>query len=608
MSEGTAPGAPPFLSQGLALSGFVQPSARKMAAPFENQNHPSGGFAFFLDRRGFLLAECKGCVDPSSAFSCNVLETRAEVALVSEKRRVFLHDMNLIRLLIKPSLQTASLVLALLLMGNSSQAQSTTVTFTDVTAAAGMQTTGFAFGNPIWGDFDSDGKLDLFVDNHYNRPPYVYHNNGNGTFTDISASSGIIQHGDRHGSAWADFNNDGYLDLYWTKGAKGGSTLGMKKDELYLNQGNLTFVNTAEAAGTTNTWGRARGVAWADFNHDGYLDIVVGNLRTLMVVFQNNGDGTFADVTTASGVGEVMYQENMFVDYDNDGWADIFSINSQRGSKLNDRLYRNNHDGTFTDVSRAARLRALSYGRSAAWGDYNNDGYLDVYISRGQDESPASQTLYKNNGNGTFTEVTAQAGLTSSSNNRAAMWGDYDNDGFLDLYVVNSGSDPIGKGPNHLYRNNGDGTFTDVAPLAGVADAVVSRGRGATWGDYDGDGFLDLFVTNGEDDTDFEQGPQTLFHNNANNSNHWLEIVLVGTSSNRQGLGAAVTIQTNAGIQYRQADGGSGHFLSQGAAPIHFGLGQQTAVNQLTVNWPSGIVQTVSEVAANQKITITEGN
>jgi hypothetical protein len=503
--------------------------------------------------------------------------------------------------------RVSPLLLALLLTGNTSQAQ-TSVTFTDVTTAAGMNNTGFTFGNPIWGDFDNDGHFDLFVDNHFNRPPNVYHNNGNGTFTDILATSGIYSHGDRHGAGWGDYDNDGYLDLCWTKGAKGGSTLGRKQDELYRNLGNLSFLNVAEAAGTTNTWGRGRSMAWGDINNDGYLDIIDANLRTATIILQNNGNGTFADVTATSGIGAVTYPEACFVDYDNDGWMDLFCTISQRGTNLKDRLYRNNHDGTFTNVSQSAKLRALTLGRTPCWGDYNNDGYLDLYISRGGDEDPAAQTMYRNKGNGTFADVTSQSGLASMSNNRGAMWGDYDNDGYLDLYVVNSGSDPGGKGPNHLYRNNGNGTFTDVASAAGVTDEVVSRGRGAAWGDYDGDGFLDLFTTNGEDDTAFEQGPQTLFHNSANNGNHWLEIVLVGTSSNRQGLGAQVTIQTNAGLQYRQADGGSGHFLSQGAAPVHFGLGQQTTINQLTVKWLGGTVQTLNNVAADQVITITEGN
>jgi hypothetical protein len=185
------------------------------------------------------------------------------------------------------------------------------------------------------------------------------------------------------------------------------------------------------------------------------------------------------------------------------------------------------------------------------------------------------------------------------------MWGDFNNDGYLDLYVVDSGSDIAGKGPNHLYRNNGDGTFTDVAISVGVADLVASRGRGATWGDYDNDGFLDLFVTNGEANTQFPDGPQILFHNERNDNN-WLKIKLVGTASNRQGLGAKVTIRVGESIQYRDANGAAGHFYSQGAEPLHFGLGQATVVDQVTIIWPGGVTQILNDVAADQELTLVE--
>jgi len=496
----------------------------------------------------------------------------------------------------------------LFVVGNAAQAQSTTVTFTDVTVAAGMSTMGYTFGNPIWGDFDSDGHLDLFVDDHDKGAPFVYHNNGNATFTNIEPSCLINIFGDRHGAAWGDFNNDGYLDLAWSKGAKGGHALGSKKDELWMNLGNLTFHNIAKRAGTTNTWGRGRSMSWGDFDHDGFLDLLDGNTQTPLVLLKNNGNSTFTDVTAAAGLSNLIFNEATFIDYDNDGWPDIYCTIAQRDTLTSDRLYRNNHDGTFTDVSQAVGLSSLTFGRAIAWGDYDNDVYLDLFVSRGEDNAVTAQTLYHNNQDGTFTDVTTQAGIDSPRDNRAAVWGDFDNDGYLDLYVVDSGLDPAGKTANHLYHNNQNGTFTDVATEARVEDAVVSRGRCATFGDYDQDGFLDLFVTDGEDGTDFYPGPQTLFHNDANNSNHWLEIVLIGTSSNRQGLHAGVTIKTSAGIQYRQNDGGGGHFLSQGAAPIHFGLGQQTVVKQLSVKWPSGIVQRLRNVAADQSITITEGS
>jgi len=476
--------------------------------------------------------------------------------------------------------------------------------FTDVTLAAGLNTTGFTFGNPIWGDFDNDGNLDLFVDNHYNQGPYVYRNNGDGTFTDIFETSGIKRLGDKHGSGWVDFDNDGNLDLFITHGARRGESLGFKKDELYQNLGADFFTNVADAEGVTNTWGRGRSVAWGDYDKDGHLDLLLGNLRTDLVLYKNNGDGTFADITVPAGLRKLEYTECAFADYDNDGFPDIFCVAAIAHRSIPDLLIRNNGNGTFKKTSRAGIL-PLYNGRSIAWGDYNNDGYLDLFISRGT-ESPVKQTLYKNNGDGTFTDVTDQAGLGNLSNNRAAAWGDFDNDGYLDLYVVNSGSDIDGKGPNYLFRNNQDGTFTDVAASAGVEDLVDSRGRGAAWGDYDNDGFLDLFVTNGEDNTEFIMGPHILYHNEGN-GNNWLTIKLVGTTSNRQGLGAKVTIQVGATIQYREVNGSSGHFLSQGAEPVHFGLGQATVVDQVTINWPSGINQILTNISADQELTVTEG-
>lgn len=328
--------------------------------------------------------------------------------------------------------------------------------FTDATATAGMHPQGFPFGDPIWGDFDADGDLDLFVDNHYNLPPYLYTNNGNGTFTDIFFHTGIRLPGDRHGSAWTDFDNDGDLDLHITIGASRGRDLGTKQDELLVNEGGGQFVQQAPAAGVTDTYGRGRSVAWSDYNNDGFPDVLVGNLKTDLVLYRNKGNGTFADVTAYAGLGSLQFVEVAFADYDNDGFADIFCTDVMKTGPANDRLLRNNGDGTFANATIQSRILPLTNGRSIAWGDYNNDGYLDLFVSRGTDVG-AKQTLYQNSRDGTFTEVTDQAGLGLITNNRTAAWGDFDNDGYLDLYVVNSGSDPAGRGQT---------TFTGITTTA----------------------------------------------------------------------------------------------------------------------------------------------
>ncbi len=345
-------------------------------------------------------------------------------------------------------------------------------------------------------------------------------------------------------------------------------------------------------------------MAWADFDRDGYVDLLDGNLKTDMVLYKNNGDGTFTDVTVPAGLGQMHYIECAFADFDGDGFPDIFCTTALPFSPPRDALFKNNADGTFTDVTDQAGILHLFDGRAIAWGDYDNDGDLDLFISRGTDVG-YKQTLYRNNGNGTFTDVSDESGLGVVNNNRAAAWGDFDNDGYLDLYVVNSGTDPVGKGPNFLYRNNHDGTFTDVAAETGVQALVESRGRGAAWGDYDNDGFLDLFVTNGEDNTDFNRGPQFLYRNQGN-GNHWLKIKLVGTVSNQQGLGAKVTLQVGRMTQFREMNGADGHFYGHGSTPLHFGLGATTMISGITVQWPSGSIQTLRRVSADQEITVTE--
>ena len=250
------------------------------------------------------------------------------------------------------------------------------------------------------------------------------------------------------------------------------------------------------------TTDRGRCGFWVDYDNDGYLDLFVKNYGNTNRLYHNNHDGTFTDMAAAAGIADATLGVDYgtvvsFADYDNDGYMDVFFS----GDNTSDVLYHNNRDGTFSDVTATAGIKSLNTGHGIAWGDYNNDGYLDLYVVRGHlgGVGMTGATLYRNNGNGTFTDVTATAGLTITDNVWAAAWGDYDNDGNLDIFVTNAGVDASGPGNhNFVYHNNGNGTFTDVANTVGLAlQDNTSLHKGAAWGDYDNDGFLDLLLKDG---------------------------------------------------------------------------------------------------------------
>ncbi|MCC7265003.1 MAG: VCBS repeat-containing protein, partial [Candidatus Latescibacteria bacterium] len=293
-----------------------------------------------------------------------------------------------------------------------------------------------------------------------------------------------------------------------------------------------------------------------------------------------NGNSTFAEVGSSAGVDDAGNGYGAtWGDYDNDGDPDLYVTNN--GANL---LYRNEGNGTFAEVGSSAGVADAGYGTGAAWADYDNDLDLDLYVVN----YGSANLLYRNNGNGTFTEVGANAGVADVGNGYGVAWGDADNDGYLDLYVVNYGS------ANRLYRNHGNGTFSDLGAAAGVADPA--NGVGVAWADFDGDSDLDLYVVN--------QGANRLYRNHGN-SNRWLQVRLNGTNSNRNGVGARVTAVAGGLSQRREVDGGGG-FLSQGSLPLEFGFAGTTTLNQLTVAWSSGVVQTLSNVATNQILNLNE--
>lgn len=457
-------------------------------------------------------------------------------------------------------------------------------TFTDITSSAQINVTGSA-GVGFF-DFDKDDDLDLYL-NFFAAPNILFRNEGaieNFIFSDITASSGLGATSGGGGPGIVDYNNDSFPDIFL-------SNHGPKL--LYKNNGDGTFTDVIATSGITIT-GVTNGRAFGDFNNDGYLDLYMVNWNTNepAVLYKNSGppDWKFIDVTAASGA---TFQGSghacTFVDYDNDGDQDIF-ISVYYGNNV---LYRNNGNATFTDVSAQAGIQVGSRCRGITWGDYDNDGDLDLYLTRGSFHTPFANYLFRNEGapNWNFTDVSNTAGVAHAGDGSMSAFGDYDNDGDLDISIGN-----ITDQRNVLYQNNGNGTFTDVASSAGVAGTFASCSL-APFVDYNNDGFLDIYATN--------SGSHALFKNNGN-SNNWIKIKLVGTISNRDGIGARILLTTGTLTQIREVDGGNLGMAFQCPHPVSFGLGSAIIIDQIQVKWPSGIMSTLTQVASNQCITIIE--
>lgn len=487
---------------------------------------------------------------------------------------------------------------------------------------------------PIWGDFNNDGILDLIVSCHglsVSHGPFVYLGSASGRFTDIRSTCGFsnlsqfnsLDSTDWHGMSLGDYDNDGNLDLYIAEGGLGQRGGTLKRDLLFKGHGNGTFTYVSDIAGIVTSGDRGREGFWVDYDNDGKLDLFVKNYITTNGfvnnnhLYHNNGNGTFAQAQNAGGLAAATFGMHTgsitsFADYDNDGYMDV----AFAGEASSAALYHNQRNGTFVDVTKAAGLSARVPTQGVAWGDYNNDGLLDLYVASGNEGSgPFKATLYRNNGNGTFTDVTDKAGVGTTGNTWSPIWGDYDNDGFLDLFVTCAGSGALGASAgnaNLLYHNNGNGTFTNVAAAEGVQldDGGKTLHRAGAWGDYNNDGYLDLVLKEGSGPEGADTGPAVglhrLFQNrHTDNGNHFIKVNLVGVRSNRNGIGARVTATYNGGTAFRENNGGGGgEFWSQGSEPLHFGIGRATQAT-LRVVWPSGIVTSLT-VAANSTLTILE--
>ncbi len=457
-------------------------------------------------------------------------------------------------------------------------------TFTDMTVRAGVASSGWGQG-VCAGDFDNDGFDDLFV-TYYGRQNILYHNNGDGTFTDVTAMAGL-EGPSRNwstGCAFVDYDRDGRLDLFVasyvdfnlaTVGLPGSGPnclsrgvavfcgprgLPAAHSHLYRNQGNGKFTDISAAAGITKASDcYGLGVLTGDFENRGWPDIYVACDSTPSLFFRNNGDGTFVERGVEAGIG-----------YDEDG-----------------------------------REQA---GMGVSSGDYDADGRLDIFKTNFEDDVP---DLYHNEGAGNFTFRTFDAKL--GFNLKYLGWGggffDYDNDGWPDIFIANGHVYPELENHHHpespfrqrnlLYHNTGDGRFEDVTSIAGPGLDLRRSGRGVAFGDIDNDGRLDILINNQND-------PPTLLRNETENTNHWISIRTVGTKSNRDGIGARVTLVAGGRRQIQEVSSG-GSYLSQNDPRAHFGLGSATKIDRIEIRWPSGAMDKIENASADRFLTVEEG-
>lgn len=520
-------------------------------------------------------------------------------------------------------------------------AGSAPIHFDDVTAASGidykhsmgsrqlgslLEATG---AGCVWFDYNNDGKPDLYVTNGRpladNMHPYplsrqpdplpqghLYRNDGSGKFTDVTYQSSLKA--DLYGFAVssADYDNDGYQDLFLS---------GYGQAILYHNNGNGTFTDVTSKAGIAID-GWTISSTWLDYDKDGCLDLFVGRYvkfdptyhnyyaadnypgpldyePTVNRLYHNNCNGTFTDVTDKSGIG-AFKGRTMGVtaaDFDGDGWDDIYISND----KTENFLFRNNHNGTFSEMAAEADVAYGQNGESTSsmgpvFADITGSGRLDLWVTDSK-----YNRLMKNTGKNLFVDISAEAGI-SQATAQYTSWAtgvyDFDNDGRLDILIFHGGLIHLVPQEHSLFRGIGGGKFADASRAAGSVLDVKTVARGGCFADYDNDGKVDAFMVN-------LNAPATLLHNDTANAEHWIAIQLKGTKSNRDGIGAKLELNAGGQLQIAERVAGSG-YMSQDDSRIHFGLGSASKVDKLVVRWPSGTVQIVENIPANQILSVVE--
>jgi enediyne biosynthesis protein E4 len=546
------------------------------------------------------------------------------------------------------------MVLIALLLGSAviakepHSASSPAIHFEDVTRAAGIH---FIHNNGAFGkkwlpetmgpgvafiDYDNDGWQDILIVNATDFPghvrrhttPVLYHNNRDGTFTDVTAKAGLEVELYGLGVAIGDYDNDGYDDIFVTA---------LGQNHLFHNNGNGTFTDVTKQAGLRGPNEFSTSAAWVDYDRDGHLDLVVANYvqwspetdiycsldgktksyctpesykGTSIRLWHNRGDGTFEDATAKAGVFDATSKSLGIVtlDANQDGWPDLLISNDTQPNKL----YINNGNGTFTEKGISAGIAYSEDGIARAGmgvdaADYDRSGYPSVIITNFANQMVS---LYHNERNGLFVDEAPQSEVgraTLLTLGFGCFFFDYDLDGWLDIYVADGHiEDAVERvqqqvhfaEPPHLFRNLGNGKFEDVTASAGAAFSVPRVARGAAYGDINNDGALDLLVAT-------NAGPGLLFRNTGA-TNHSLRVKLVGTKSNRDGIGSAVKVVAGNDAQSKTLSSGSS-YLSSSELILTFGLASHRQADVIEVRWPSGHVDHLSNVAANQIITVKEG-
>jgi tetratricopeptide (TPR) repeat protein len=484
--------------------------------------------------------------------------------------------------------------------------------FVDVAPAAGLNRRGQA-GGAIIDDFDNDGIFDVVVSSVNDCEPIgYYHGNRDGTFTNLAAEAGLASQTGGLNIIQTDYNNDGCKDILVLRG---GWEYPRPKT-LLRNNCNGTFTDVTRESGLLDAVTATQTAVWADIDNDGKLDLFVGNENARSQLYLNKGDGTFVDIAGPAGVGLPGFTKGVVAaDYDGDGYVDFY-VSSLNGDH---HLFHNNHDRTFTDVTREAGVQGPWASFGAWFFDYDNDGWPDLFVAdygtsvedvmRGflkQGQGSEKLRLFKNLGNGKFRDATAEAGLDRAMMPMGLNFGDIDNDGFLDFYLGSGNPSYASLIPNVLFHNQAGKRFEDVTASSGTG--ILPKGHGVAFADLDGDGDEDLFVVMGGAVPGDRQMAR-LFEN-PGNGNNWISVRLDGVKSNRAAIGARIKVTVrNGGTGTRAVYRTVGSGGSFGASPFeqHIGLGKSARIENLEIWWPaSNTRQNFSGVATNQFIAIQE--